>query len=137
MPKSTPKRRIEGTVTWISPQIDERTRMVRARATVSNESRVLRDGSFVDVSALLGDPLESLQVPSESVHELDGAMYVFVREESDLFAIRRIEVGPRTQSGNTSVLTGLTAKDNVVTGGSFTMRTEFLKSRLGAGCVDD
>ncbi|MBX2853188.1 MAG: efflux RND transporter periplasmic adaptor subunit [Phycisphaeraceae bacterium] len=135
--KSTPNRRIEGTVTWISPQIDERTRMVRARATVSNTAGDLRAGSFVEVSALLGDPLESLQVPSESIHELDGAMYVFVRQEPDLFAVRRVEVGPKTKSGNTAVLAGLSATDSVVTVGSFTMRTEFLKSRLGAGCVDD
>lgn len=135
--KSTPNRRIEGTVTWISPQIDERTRMVRARATVSNTSGDLRNGSFVEVSVLLGDPLESLQVPSESIHELDGAMFVFVRQEPDLYAVRRVEVGPRTLSGKTAVLAGLSAKESIVTEGGFTMRTEFLKSRLGAGCVDD
>lgn len=135
--RSTPQRRVEGTVIWISPQIDERTRMVRARATVSNSTGDLRHGSFVEVSALLGDTVESLQVPSESVHELDGAMYVFVREHPDLFAIRRVEIGPRLASGNTAVLAGITDTDYVVTGGSFTMRTEFLKSRLGAGCVDD
>ena len=135
--KSTPQRPIKGTVTWISPQIDERTRMVRARATVSNTSGDLRNGSFVEVSVLLGDPLESLQVPSESIHELDGAMYVFVRQEPDLYAVRRVEVGPRTLSGKTAVLAGLSAKESIVTEGGFTMRTEFLKSRLGAGCVDD
>lgn len=135
--KSSPQRHIEGVVTWISPHINERTRMVSARATVANTNGDLRHGSFVEVTALLGEPLESMQVPSESVHELDGAMYVFVQEEPDLFAIRRVEIGPKTQSGNTAVLAGLNATDHVVTEGSFTMRTEFLKSRLGAGCVDD
>lgn len=135
--RSNPQRGIEGTLTWISPQIDERTRMVRARANVSNETGDLRHGMFVEVSALLGDTVESLQVPSESVHELDSAMYVFVREQPDLFALRRVEIGPRLASGNTAVFAGITEADNVVTGGSFTMRTEFLKSRLGAGCVDD
>ena len=36
-----------------------------------------------------------------------------------------------------AILAGLTETESVVTGGSFTMKTEFLKSRLGAGCVDD
>ena len=36
-----------------------------------------------------------------------------------------------------AILAGLTEAEEVVTGGSFTMKTEFLKSRLGAGCVDD
>lgn len=135
--RSNPQRGIEGTLTWISPQIDERTRMVRARANVSNATGDLRHGMFVEVAAMLGDTVESLQVPSESVHELDSAMYVFIREQPDLFALRRVEIGPRLASGNTAVLAGITEADNVVTGGSFTMRTEFLKSRLGAGCVDD
>lgn len=135
--RSTPQRQIEGTLTWISPQIDERTRMVQARANVSNATGDLRHGMFVEVSALLGDTVESLQVPSDSVHELEGSMYVFVREQPDLFAIRRVEIGQRLASGNTAVLAGITDADYVVTNGSFTMRTEFLKSRLGAGCVDD
>lgn len=135
--KSNPDRQIKGTLTWISPKIDERTRMVRARVTVSSPARDLRNGSFVEVIVLLGAPLKTLQVPSESIHELDGAMYVFVRNEPDLYALRRVETGPRTLSGNTAVLAGLNDADQVVTVGSFTMRTEFLKSRLGAGCVDD
>jgi len=92
---------------------------------------------FTEVSALLGNPHESLQLPSESVHEIAGATYVFVRDQPDLFDLRRVEIGPRSASGEASVLAGLNDEDDVVTGGSFTMRTEFLKSRLGAGCVDD
>lgn len=135
--KALPRLRTEGKITWISPQIDERTRMVRARATVPNAEGVLRHGMFTEVSALLGNPHESLQLPSESVHEIGGATYVFVRDQPDLFDLRRVEIGPRSASGEASVLAGLNDEDDVVTGGSFTMRTEFLKSRLGAGCVDD
>lgn len=136
-PRSEPQRQVKGTLSWISPQIDERTRMVRARAIVENTNGDLRHGSFFEVSALLGESVESLQLPSNSLHELDGATYVFVREQPDLFALRRVQTGPRSTSGYTAVLAGITDRDSIVTGGSFTMRTEFLKSRLGAGCVDD
>ena len=86
---------------------------------------------------MIGGTSNSLLVPGEAVHEIDGTSFVFVRQEPDLFAVRRVDVGPRTASGTIAILAGLTETESVVTGGSFTMKTEFLKSRLGAGCVDD
>ena len=135
--QALPQLRIEGRIIWISPRIDETTRMVRARATVPNVQGVLRHGIFTKVDAILGDPNESLVVPRESVHEIDGAAFVFVREQADLFAARRVKVGPPAAPGTVAVLAGLAEAETVVTRGSFTMKTEFLKSRLGAGCVDD
>lgn len=135
--RALPELEIPGQITWISPRIDERTRMVRARATVSNDRGILRHGMFTEVSAMIGGTSNSLLIPGEAVHEIDGSPFVFVRQESDLFAVRRVDVGPRTVSGTIAILAGLTETESVVTGGSFTMKTEFLKSRLGAGCVDD
>lgn len=135
--RALPQLRIEGEITWVSPQIDERTRMVRARATVPNDRGVLRHGMFTEVLAVLGKISNSLLVPSESVQDIDGAPFVFVRQEPDLFAVRRVDLGPPGVAGTVAILAGLTATDAVVTRGSFTMKTEFLKSRLGAGCVDD
>ena len=135
--RALPELEIPGQITWISPRIDERTRMVRARATVQNDRGILRHGMFTEVSAMIGGTSNSLLVPGEAVHEIDGTSFVFVRQEPDLFAVRRVDVGPRRASGTIAILAGLTETESVVTGGSFTMKTEFLKSRLGAGCVDD
>lgn len=135
--RALPELEIPGQITWISPRIDERTRTVRARATVQNDRGILRHGMFTEVSAMIGGTSNSLLVPGEAVHEIDGSPFVFVRQEPDLFAVRRVDVGPRTVSGTIAILAGLTEAEAVVTGGSFTMKTEFLKSRLGAGCVDD
>lgn len=135
--RALPELEIPGQITWISPRIDERTRMVRARATVQNDRGILRHGMFTEVSAMIGGTSNSLLVPGEAVHEIDGTSFVFVRQEPDLFAVRRVDVGPRSPSGTVAVLAGLNETEAVVSGGSFTMKTEFLKSRLGAGCVDD
>jgi cobalt-zinc-cadmium efflux system membrane fusion protein len=135
--EALPGRPIAGEITWISPQINENTRMVRARATVPNPDGTLRHGMFAQVSASLEAPRETMQVPTDAVQNIDGDPFVFVRTEPDLFALRRVEVGPASTTGNTAILAGLDVDDAIVTGGGFTMRTEFLKSRLGAGCVDD
>jgi cobalt-zinc-cadmium efflux system membrane fusion protein len=128
---------IGGEITWISPQINESTRMVRARAAVPNPDGALRHGMFAQVSASLEAPRETMQVPTDAVQNIDGDPFVFVRTEPDLFVLRRVAVGPTSTAGSTAILAGLDANDAIVTGGGFTMRTEFLKSRLGAGCVDD
>lgn len=135
--RALPELRIPGQITWISPRIDERTRMVRARAVVANDRGILRHGMFTEVAAMIGGTSSSLRVPAEAVHEIDGAPFVFVRQEPDLFAVRRVDIGPHTASGTIAILAGLIENEAVVTGGSFTMKSEFLKSRLGAGCVDD
>lgn len=136
--RALPQLEINGEITWISTQIDERTRMVRARATVPNDRGVLRHGMFTEVAAMLRHVGNSLLVPSESVHEINGAPFVFVREDADLFAVRRVDLGPPgVITGTVAILAGLSETDAVVTRGSFTIKSEFLKSRLGAGCVDD
>jgi cobalt-zinc-cadmium efflux system membrane fusion protein len=135
--EALPGNSIEGEITWISPQINENTRMVQARATVPNPDGTLRHGMFAQVSASLETPREMMQVPTEAVQNIDGDSFVFVRTEPDLFDLRRVAVGPASTGGSTAILSGLDTEDLIVTGGSFTMRTEFLKSRLGAGCVDD
>ena len=135
--RALPQMKVRGRITWISPRIDERTRMVRARAMVQNDRGVLRHGMFTEVVAVLGSVESTLLVPSEAVHEIGGSQFLFVREEADLFAVRRVDVGPLAAVGMIAILAGITDTDAVVTGGSFTMKTEFLKSRLGAGCVDD
>ena len=135
--RALPEVRVPGQITWVSPRIDERTRMVRARATVPNDRGILRHGMFTEINAIIGGASSSLLVPDDAVHEIDGASFVFVRQEADLFAVRRVDVGPHTAHGTIAILSGLTEAESVVTGGSFTMKTEFLKSRLGAGCVDD
>ncbi|MEO1129745.1 MAG: efflux RND transporter periplasmic adaptor subunit [Planctomycetota bacterium] len=135
--RAIPQLQIQGQITWISPRIDERTRMVRARAEAPNDRGILRHGMFTEVTAVTGSSRNSLLLPSEAVHEIDGSPFVFVRQEPDLFAVRRVDVGPLAASGTIAILSGLTETDAVVIGGSFTMKTEFLKSRLGAGCVDD
>ncbi|MDA0746957.1 MAG: efflux RND transporter periplasmic adaptor subunit, partial [bacterium] len=58
-----------------------------------------------------------------------------VRQAADLYALRRVSLGDA--SGNTvEILAGLNPDEAVVTGSGFLVMSEFLKSRLGAGCAD-
>ena len=74
-------------------------------------------------------------MPRDSVQHHEGGSFVFVRNEPDLFALRRVALGT-TYGDIIEVLDGLGPDDTIVTGGSFIVMSEFLKSRLGAGCTD-
>ena len=75
-------------------------------------------------------------VPAAAVQRVDGHPFVFTRLEDDLFELRRVAIGP-TSGETVAIAAGLSTHDEVVVAHSFTLKSELLKSRLGAGCVDD
>ncbi len=125
-----------GSVTWVDTAVDVQTRMVRARAVITDPSGHLKAGLFGNASILTAAAQPVAVVPREAVQRHEGGAFVFVQNEPDMFSLRRIELG-ETRDENIAVLAGLTPRDSVVTEGSFIAMSEFLKSRLGAGCVDD
>ncbi len=131
-----PGETIQGELVWIDSRVDERTRLVRARALVPNPDVRLKSGMFGAVKVVLGKPLSMLRLPPSALQRFEGQPYVFVKENEDLFQLRRVAVGAR-DAHSVEILAGIVATDEVVVSGGFTMKSEFLKSRLGAGCVDD
>ncbi len=130
-----PGQTIEGRITWIDTSVDPRTRMVRARAVVTEGADRITTGLFGRARVLTSEARPSTVVPHDAVQRHEGASFVFVQDEPDLFALRRVSLGGR-DGDRVEVLAGLGRDDRVVTDGSFIVMSEFLKSRLGAGCVD-
>ena len=131
-----PNTKILGIITWVDTSIDADTRMIRARALVSQNAETLAAGMFGKIYIAIGNKRLSAMVPRDSVQRHNGSDFVFVQDAPDLFALRRVALGS-ARDGNMQVIAGLGASDPVVTDGSFIVMSEFLKSRLGAGCVDD
>jgi len=129
---------VRGTLTWVNTAIDERTRMLKARAVVNNSARALKAGMFGSAQLLLGEAAGAIAVPMGSIQRYEKQPYVFVKLEDDLYSLRRVALVEGSLSGEfVAVLAGLAPDEPVVTKGAFTVMSEFLKSRLGAGCVDD
>lgn len=127
---------IEALLIWISSAVDEKTRRVHARALVTDPPPALRQGLYGDAEIQIADPEPAQTVPNTSIQVIDGAPFVFVRVEPDLYAATRVD--PATPAGGlTPIRSGLSGGEQIVTGGSYVLRSEFLKSLLGAGCVHD
>ncbi len=124
-------RRQDGRVTFVSPILDETTRLVPVIATIDNAGGTWRVGENVGVSVLLpasGD--RSVAVPSAAVQMIGDKPHVFVRTASG-FRATPVTLG-RTNGGAVTVTAGLTGEERIASTNSFT-----LKAELGKGAAKD
>ncbi|MES2639613.1 MAG: efflux RND transporter periplasmic adaptor subunit [Myxococcota bacterium] len=127
-------RTFEGTIASIAPAIDPAKRTVLARAALLNPDGLLRANLFGQVRIATPDTA-AVAVPAAALQRAKGKDLVFVRLEEGLYEARRVEVAAR--QGETVVLRrGVAPGEDVVTDGSFLLKTETLKDSIGAGCCD-
>ena len=130
---TAPGRRQEGRVTFVSPILDETTRLVPAIATLDNAGSTWRVGETVNVSILVpatGD--RTVAVPSAAVQMIEDKSFVFVRTATGFRAIP-VTLG-RTNGGQVTVTAGLTGSERIASTNSFTLKAELGK---GAGGDED
>jgi len=126
---------IAGRVNYIDPRLNEETRTARVRIELGNPGERLKAGMFVEVGfqASSGTATgEELMVRSEAVQRIGDRTVVFIpqEEEPGTFVVRDVELGG-VADGYQRVLSGLQVGEKVVTKGSFTLKTQMLKSSLG------
>ena len=130
-----PGRSFPGRVERISGVLDEQTRTASVRVVVDNPQGLLRPGMFARVEVMGGDGGDALAVPSESVLEDEGRTFVFVPVEEPYFIRRPVVAGP-SRDGWTEIAAGLQPGQPVVGRGAFLMKSDVLRSKMGAGCAD-
>jgi len=108
--------------------------MVRARAVVRTDGQRVSVGLYGKADIAISNRENGVVVPSSAVQRYEDNDFVFVRDSSDLYSLRRVEISSR-RNGRAEIVRGLSAGEPVVVDGSFIAMSEFLKSRLGAGCV--
>lgn len=133
---SLPGRVFRGRLTWIGPAVDDRTRMIRARAEFPNPDGLLKDGMFARARIVTRQETGALLVPTPAVQHLGGRPFVFVKLGPDLFAARAVRLGARF-NGRWEVRAGLQPQEEIAASHAFAVKSAMLLSRLGAGCADD
>ena len=137
-----PGNKITGRLIWLSSSVDKLNRMIIARAIVPNPNALLKNGMFGQVRLLPNNNLNAtakgkgLFIPASAIHRFNGNPFVFVKLAQDLYQIRRVLTGGK-QNELIEILKGVSAQEAVAYVHSFTLKSEFLKSRLGAGCADE
>ncbi|WP_290995457.1 efflux RND transporter periplasmic adaptor subunit [Hyphomicrobium sp.] len=128
--RAYPQRTFEGTITWVSQVLDEKTRTLAVRVELDNQERLLKPGSFARVLVLVPEKSTSLSVPPAAVQRQDKDQIVFVDEGSGVYK-RRVVKTALQAPGAIEIVQGLKAGERVVTEGSFVLKSELEKSNFG------
>lgn len=130
-----PNRSFEGTIDFISPEINARSRTALVRVPLANPEASLRANMFATATIALPDAHSGVQVARTAVQRVKESDVVFVSTGPDTFVTRYVKVGPRNGQ-HIIILDGLAGGESVVTTGSFLLKTEILKDSIGAGCCE-
>lgn len=126
-----PDTAFRGVITYVGAVIDPATRTIMARAEVSNLDGRLRPEMFAEV-LLVTDEQSVLSVPRVAVQQMGNRQVVFVVQGPRRFEPREVTFA-QTVTEYVQVITGLAAGDEVVTQGSYALKSELLREQMPTG----
>jgi len=130
-----PGENFAGYITWVSAQMDPRTRTLKARAELVNPGGLLRANMFARAVVSVRERQDSVVVPRSAVQWEGCCNVVFVRKSDTDYEPRKVHLGVSTGTVY-EVLSGVDEGEEIVTQGSFLLKTEILKGSIGAGCCE-
>jgi Cu(I)/Ag(I) efflux system membrane fusion protein len=125
-----PGREFRGRLVLVGASMDASTRTVEGRIVLPNPDGSLKPGMYVEAALASNDRRPVLTIPASAVQEFASGRIVFVQTGPTSFTLRSVatgeNLGPRVE-----ILAGLAEGELVVTAGSFLLKSEMLKTRLG------
>jgi len=125
-----PGEEFRGRLVLLEPVMDEKTRTVEARVEVTNPAERLKPGMYVEAFIATGEKLRALIIPESALQDFQSRPVVFVKTGPAAYELRLVETGERTE-GRIEILRGLADGEEVVTSGSFLLKSEMLKKSMG------
>lgn len=120
-----------GVVSYVGAMVDPTTRTVMARSDIPNPDRHLRPEMFAEV--MLITPEQSvLTVPHTAVQQVGSRTMVFVTQGPRRFESREVKIG-ETSKDHVEVKGGVKEGDEVVTQGSYALKSEALREQMPMG----
>lgn len=129
---------VEGKISWISTEVDEKTRTLRIRAEVTNPKLSDGDGSAIDGYALRANMygVAEIEICSETavavskdcLHMDNGQTIIFVQTASDTFEPRAVKCGV-SENDMVAVTGPVAAGSKVASRGSQLLKSELVLSR--------
>ena len=127
-----PDRVFDGSVTFISPRVDEKTRTIKVRGEINNPNYLLKLGMYVTGNILTDIKENVIAVPVASIQRLGADPVVFLREGPEEFRPRLVTIGGNFD-GWAEITSGLERGEEVVSSGSFYLKAEMQKETFAGG----
>lgn len=132
-----PGRTFPGRLTWISTQLDPKSRTVKARIELDNGGGLLRANMFGHVRIDAGSTQQAVTVPKDSVQWEGCCNVAFVRSDEAGTTFKPVRLALGYDAGDRyEIADGLKPGEFIVTRGSYILKNEILKNSVGAGCCE-
>jgi multidrug efflux pump subunit AcrA (membrane-fusion protein) len=128
-----PDRVFDGVIVFVSPRVDESSLTVKVRVQIDNAELLIKPGMFLRGDILIEDKAVHLTVPSDAVQNVDGINVVFIQEDKETFT--PVKVDMQLASRHQALIQGdLKEGDQVVSEGSFMLKSKILEEEIAGGC---
>ena len=125
-----PDREFRGKVVRLGNQIEADSRTLEVRIETDNADGKLKAGMFADVEITTTILKDVIVVPDTALQSDGESQVAFIALGDNKFEKKAVTLGME-QSGRVQVLDGLKIGEEVVTEGSFILKSELLKGELG------
>lgn len=123
-------RRGTARLSFLSPVLDEATRLVPAVAMLDNQGGRWRPGETVTVALPTGPAAGGYRIPEAALQAVEGRTMVFARTKR---GFRALPVRVVSRGGGSAVVEGLSGQEAIATEGSFILKAELGKGEAGHG----
>lgn len=128
-------KRWEGTIDYIAPVADMKSRAVTIRMSLGNADGQLRPGQYGTLSfdETTGKQKALVAAPKSALQRAHNTWYAFTKGNTEgEFVAHPVTIGT-TSNGYIQILEGLKPNTQVVTDGSFILKSELIRDQLGSG----
>lgn len=142
---SAPGQKFNGTVSYIYPYSDSKTRTTKIRALFQNVDFILKPDMFAQVEIHSNRIEDAVTIPSESIVRTGTASIVFISRGEGRFEPREVILGIESE-GRISIVEGIDPGESVVTSSQFLLDSEsklqeatqkMLDAKVGGSNVSD
>ena len=119
-----PGKTFSGTVAYVYPYLQPKTRDLVVRLVFQNEGLLLKPDMYADVRIQTKLKGEGLMIPSEAVIRTGRRNVVFVSLGDGKFLPKDVVLGPLLENDRVQVIAGLAEGETVVLSGQFLLDSE-------------
>ena len=125
-----PGQVFSGRITYISELLDPKTRTVKVRAEVPNRDGRLKLEMFATIDIPTPAGRQAVMIPGTAVQQINDQPIVFVKVNDSDFQRRGIQLGAKDGDW-VEVVSGVQLGENIVTTGSFQLKSLLLREQIG------
>ena len=120
---AAPGRTFTGTLAYIYPYAESRTRTVKVRMEFDNPDLLLKPDMFADITIDADAIKDAIAVPSEAIIRSGTRQQVFIQRAPGKFEPREVSIGVNSD-GWTQIRDGIEAGEEVVVSAQFLIDSE-------------